>query len=902
MSVRTRLLNVLRPARLSDQLDAELRFHIAERTDELVATGMSEKDARREALRRFGNYTLERERTRDMNVMAWLEALLSDLKFGFRQLRLDPGFAAIAILSLALGVGANTAIFQLINELKFRSLPVRDPAQLVAVDTEPGFYAAGWYSGRNRAFTLAQVEELQRRQQAFDGMFAMGTARFNLVRSGEARFADGLYVSPDFLDVLGVRPALGGGFAPARDLRDCGHAGAVLDYAFWQREYGGDPSIVGREIYVDGRMFPVVGVTPQTFAGVEPGRRFDVALPLCADALLSSDGKGRLSRPDAWWLSLVGRLKPGWTPERASSYLRDLSPALFRATLPPSYRPDAAKKYLGNTLRGVRAGAGLSSLRREYEKPLWILLGLTALVLLIACFNLANLLLARASAREREIAVRQAIGASRARVVAQLTSESLLLGIIGTAAGAGLAGVLSRALLGFLSGQDRQLQLRAGENWNVFWFTAGLAILTTLLFGLAPALKATRTAPAAAMAGGRGSSDNPDRAGLRRMLVVSQIALSLMLLFGALLFGRSLHNLMNVDTGIATEGVLVASMTTRLMELEPAGRAVVFRQIQERIAAQPGVSGVAAVALSPFSGSGWNESVRADAAGSGEEKESWFNRVGPGYFKTLRTPLLAGREFDERDDASAPEVAIVNEEFVKRVFGGANPLGRSFRVEAPAGEPEPVYRIVGIVRNTRYNSLREDVRAIAFLPLAQEKEHAEDVTFLVRSQTGVGTTIAGIRRMMEEMQRGVLVEFRVLDVQVAQSVLRERLMANLSGGFGLLAALLSTLGLYGVISYTVARRRRELGVRIALGANPGAVLRLVFGEAGRLLLVGLAIGIAGAYAAARFAESLLYGLAPADVTSLALGCVLLSLTAITAALVPARRATRIDPAIVLRND
>ena len=902
MSLRRRLLNVLRSDRLSDDLDDELRFHIAERVDDLMTSGMTEAQARAEALRRFGNYTVQKERTRDVNIAAWFEALLVDLRYGARQLRLAPGFATIAILSLALGVGANTAIFELINELKFRALPVQAPGQLAAVDVEPGFYNAGWYTGRNRAFTLAQVEQISASPQAFDAVLAFGTGRFNLVRSGEARYADGLYVTPNFLAVLGVQPTLGGGFVSTGALRDCASAGVLLDYAFWQRQYGGDAAIVGKDINVEGRAFPVVGVTPARFFGLEPGRRFDLALPICAEALLSSDGKGRLERRDAWWLSIVGRLKPGWSAERASAHLRDLSPTVFRETLPPVYRPDGAKKYLANKLRVVPAGAGLSSLRREYEDPLWILLGLTALVLLIACANLANLLLARASAREREIAVRQAIGASRRRVVAQLASESLLLGVTGAVAGALLAGLLSRALLGFLSSEERVLQLRTGENWNVFLFTAVLAVLTTLLFGLAPALKATRTAPASAMAGGRGSSETPERSGLRRVLVVSQIALSLVLLVGALLFGRSLRNLTTIDTGIAAEGVLVASMDARLLELEPENRRVVFEQMQARLAAQPGVSSVAAVFLSPFSGNGWNETARADDAGAAEGKLSWFNRIGPGYFKTLKTPLIAGREFDDRDALNAPAVAVVNQAFAEHFFGGGNPLGRTFRVEGPAGQAETVYRIVGLVKNTKYNGLREEFRPIAFLPIAQDKEAPDSLTFLVRSETALSTTMAGIRRTMEEMQRGLLVEFRVLEVQVAQSVLRERLMANLSGAFGVLAALLSMLGLYGVISYSVARRQREFGVRFALGATPRDVVTMVVGEAGRLLIVGLVIGIAAAYAGSRYAESLLYGLTARDVTSLALACVLLSVTAFAAALIPARRATRTDPAVVLRAE
>ena len=354
MSWRSRIANVFRPNRLAIDLDDELAFHVAERIDELVAAGLSPEDARAEALRRFGNYPLQRDRTRDMDVIGWLESLLSDLRYGARQLRLNPGFATVAILSLALGIGANTAIFQLINALRLRSLPVERPWELATIDTEQGFYSAGWYAGRHTAFTYAQFKEFQRQQRAFSGLLAFGTARFNLNRSGEAQYANGLYVSANFLDVLGVRPTLGSGFGPEGDAPDCGRAGALLSYAFWQRAYGGDPAAVGRDIYLDGRMFPIIGVTPPAFFGLEPGRQFDVALPICADVLLSTDGKGRLARLDAWWLTLVGRLHPGWSLDRASAHLRQISPAVFRQTLPTVYRPADAGEVPEEPRQGHR--------------------------------------------------------------------------------------------------------------------------------------------------------------------------------------------------------------------------------------------------------------------------------------------------------------------------------------------------------------------------------------------------------------------------------------------------------------------------------------------------------------------------------------------------------------------
>lgn len=899
-----RAANVFRQEWLLRRLDDELAFHVAELIDDLVAGGMPPDDAKAEALRRFGNYTRQRERTRDMNIVAWLEGLVADARYGARQLWINPGFTTVAVLSLSLGIGANAAIFQLINALRLRSLPaVHAPRELVALARGPEFMTSGWYSSRQQAFTYAQFQAVKRSQQAFTDVLAFGPTRFNLAKGGEARHAEGLWVSSNFLDVLGVKTMRGRGFARVSDEADCSQAGVVLSHAFWQSEFAGQEAALGKEMYVEGRMLPILGVTPPEFIGLEPGRRFDVAMPLCMDTVYAQEPRARrLERRDAWWLTMVGRLKPGWNAAKASAHITGISPALFKETLPTSYRPDDAAKYLKNHFIVEDASAGLSSLHRAYKDPLGMLMAVAAAVLLIACANLANLLLARASAREREMAVRQAVGASRTRLVAQLCTESLLLAVLGSIVGLLIAQVASRGLVAFLTNQDQPLVVSLVFDRNVFLFTSGLAVLTCLLFGVAPAVKATSTAPATAMQGGRGTAQFAEKQRFRRGLVVVQVALSLVLLFGALLFAQTLRNLLTAEPGMAPEGVLVASIEARLPELSPEHRRVMFNQIEERIKAQPGVVAAAQVTLSPFSGSGWNGTVHAQGAKEADGKESWFNAVGPGYFKTMKTALLAGREFTSQDTATTPRIAIVNEQFAKVVFNGQNPIGRVFRNQAPAGEPEPEYTIVGMVRNTKYRGLREEFLPIAFIPVAQDENPFDSMTFMVRSQVPLGTTMAGIRTMMQEMQQGLLIEFRILDDQVARSVLRERLMATVSGAFGVLAIVLSAVGLYGVMAYMVARRRNEFGVRLALGAHSNHVLGLVFSEAGRLVAMGLVVGAVGAYFAARYAESLLYGLKFNDMRTLALGCVLLAITGAVAALVPAMRALRFDPAVVLRTE
>jgi putative ABC transport system permease protein len=833
-----------------------------------------------------------------------LGSILQDARYGIRQLKQSPGFTLTAVLSLALGIGANTAIFQLVDAIRLRMLPVANPKELVSIDFEKGSKRSGWFSTRSARLTYAQWEEIRARQQAFQGVMAWSATRFNLTGEGEARYAEGLYVSGDFFRVLGVNAIIGRTFTAEDDRPACSAGGVVISHAFWQREFGGEPGVLGRTVTLDGHPFTVIGVTPPAFFGVEVGSRYDVAIPLCTDRLMADDKKGRIPVRHAWWLSMIGRLKPGWTAGRANMHLRALSPGIMQATLPPIYKTRMVKDYLANKLAASRGGTGVSYLRSDYEQPLWLLMATTGLVLLIACANLANLLLARASAREREIAVRLAIGASRWRLVRQLLAESLLLALAGAALGVVLARTLSRALVAFIGTGNTHLFVGLDMDWRVLGFCAAIAMATCLLFGLAPAMRATHVSPAAAIRlGGRSLTAGRERISLRRLLVATQVALSLVLLVGALLFVRSLHNLITTDAGFKADGLLTVDVDFARAQFPKERRQEVYRELRERLAGLPGVVSASQVWFTPVSGSGWDNDIGPDgttAAASG--KQSFFNRVGPGYFRTMGTSLVAGREFDEHDTLGSPKVAVVNEVFAKKFFGGANPEGRTFRMEAEAGKPEPLIQIVGLVKNTKYYELREDFLPIGFFPVAQDDDPGPGATYVMRVSGSPGGLMHAVKRALAAANPAIGIEFHLLSAQLQESLLRERLMAMLSAGFGLIAGLLATLGLYGVISYMVARRRNEIGVRIALGADRRSVIYLVLREAVLLLGVGLAAGVAITFWAGRAAAALLFGLQPYDPLSMGAATVLLTGIAIAASYAPARRAAGLQPMMALRDE
>ena len=672
-----------------------------------------------------------------------METLLQESRYSVRMLTKAPGFALVAVLTLALGIGANAAIFQLIDAVRLRTLPVSDPNTLAIVHLNKNHWGQGNFNGSYSEFTFPLWQQIRQRQEAFSSIAVWGSESLNLATGGEVNHANAIWVSGDFFRVLGVQPFLGRLLSDADDQTGCS-GGVDISYAFWQRHYGGAASAIGQTLTLEGHPFAILGVTPPSFYGVSVGDRFEVAVPVCAEPIVGGENSRTTGpRPrEKWWLAMLGRLKPGWTVARATAQLSIIMPAALNETIPPQYDADGVKHYLAYKLEALPAANGFSNLREDSSTSLWLLLGLSGLVLLIACANLANLMMARASTREREITVRLALGASRTRLIGQMLSESALLAIAGTLCGGLLAAVLSRFLIAFISTPNNPIFLDMRTDWRVLGFAAGLAILTTILFGLVPALRVGSVPPGSVLKiGGRGMTTGRERFRLQRILVASQVALSLVLLAGALLFARSLQNLMTRDPGFQQDGVLVANIDFTRLNLPEVRRDSFVRDLLDRIRAVPGVAAAAASTRSPVNGSSSNDDIIGEN-GADTKEASWLDYISPGYFQSMETPILAGRDFNGNDTATSPKVAIVNESFVKKFLNGdRDAVGKQFRLWESPGKPEPYYSVVGVVKDSVYNDMHQPFVPVMYFPRTQVEKEGTDVTFLIRSQLAASSPL-----------------------------------------------------------------------------------------------------------------------------------------------------------------
>jgi len=869
-------------------LDAELRAHLEMSANDARARGESPEAARLAALREFGNRDLVKETTRDIWGRHPFHGLTDDFRAGLRTFRKNPGFAAIMILTLALGIGANTAIFSLIDAVMLRSLPVSHPEQLlqVRIDADRTY------------FTNPLWEQLRDRQDVFAGLIAYSEARFNLTAGGEARYANGEWVSGEFFRTLGAGAAIGRTFTAADDRRGCAPA-AVLGYNFWQAKYGGDPSVLGRSISLEGHPFRILGIGRPGFTGIDVGRAVDVYVPLCSRAIVQEPGAPLDSR-NTWWLNVIGRLKPGIPAAQTAARLKILAPPIFEATVPPDWPRNRQREYAAYSLEAVPASNGISYWRLQYRDALLILMAVVGLLLLIACINAANLLLARATARQREIAVRMALGAARWRLIRQLLMESALFAVAGAALGALFAQWSSRLLVGFLSSTNNHVFLDLAIDARVLAFTAVVSAAAVLLFGLAPAWRGTRVDPQAAMkAGARGIAEGHSRFHLGKVLVSAQVAVSMVLVVGAALLLSTFWKLTTLDAGFDRDRVLLIQTDMRNAHYPKGLVHPTFEEMRQRLAAIPGVLSASYSFITPLVGAMIITTIEVvgGAPQSARDSEIPANFVSQGYFETLGTPLVAGRDFDPRDMADSAGVAIVNKTAARKYFDTENPVGRYYRTGRPV--PNRLVKVIGVVEDAKYIRLREKQPAIAYLP---EGSTGPSVTFELRTAGPPANLAPAARAVMEKVNPAIVLNFRSLAVQVAESLTRERLLAALSGFFGGLALLLAAVGLYGVISHNMARRRGEIGIRMALGAERTRVLRMVMGDVAIVVGIGLAAGLGASLAVTKYVASFLYGVTPTDARVLSSAALLFGLVAAIAGYVPARRASRLDPMNTLREE
>ena len=891
-------------ARRDDELDKELRFHMDERVADLVRSGTTPEEARRRARLEFGGVMQTKEAVRDQRASWLMAGLWQDLRYALRMMHRSPGFAAVAVLSLALGIGANTAIFSLVNGLLLRTLPVRDPHRLVTLWSSP--------ADKHHQFSYATWKEVERRAQYFDGAIAWSGGRFAAGEGQETHPVDGVFASGAYFTTLGVPALVGRTFTGADDRRGGGPDGAVavISYELWQRSFGGAGDVLGRGLVIDRVPFTIVGVTPPEFFGVEVGRSFDVALPIGAEPLFNATDT--VLDKSNQWLHIMLQLKAGQSAEAATATLRALQPDIRAGAMPHDFPELFLKDPLtlvpsaSGTDRDVDAAGGL---RQRYERPLLTILAIVTLVLLIACANIANLLLARAAGRRHELSVRLALGASRWRIARQLLLESLMLAATGTALGAIFAGWASQALVQQLSSYSSHVFLDLSVDWRVMVFTATVTVTTALLFGTVPALWASRAVPMDALREQRRIGSAASRAGVSGALVIAQIALSLVLVMAAGLFVRTFERLTHVPFGFDSDRVLIVGASTTRTGLAPGSRGDFFQRLVAATSSVPGVARASGSIMTPISGADFRMvvTVRDAKPMPARERATQVNFITPGWFATYGTTLRAGRDLDERDTNTSPPVMLVNDAFVRKFLAGGTAVGRPVAVAlGDGGEVAfPTRTIIGVVENAVYRSLREAPPPTIYMPLAQwDVRVALPPTIFISARVAAGSPVRvaqSIATALTAVDRNLSFTFRPLADQVSVSLAQERIVAMLAGFFGILALVLAGVGLYGLTSYAVSARRIEIGIRMALGAAPSGVVRLVLARVAILVGAGIVIGAITSLWASTFVASLLFGLEPHDPVTLVGAAITLGGIGALAGWLPAWRASRIDPAEVLRE-
>ena len=899
-SLRSLVAALVNRGRVENETDEELRAHVQNRADDLERSGLTRAEAGRRARIEFGGHEKFKEECREAGGGNLVQILIQDSRYALRILGRTPLVTAVALLSLALGIGANTAIFGLLDTVMLRLLPVHDPGELVQILRNDPSGAGPAVS----SFTNPLWEQLRDHQDVFSAMFSWSAWQFNLAQGGAVHYVNGIYASGGFFNTLGVRPAAGRLFSESDDQRGCPPT-AVLSYGFWQEHFGGEPSAIGSTLPLNNHTFQIIGVSASGFYGVEVGSKFDVAVPVCASSVF--DGKAsRLEHRSWWWLNIMGRIKPGLSKEQLNARLTVLSPQVFSSAVPEDWDLDGQQRFRRRTLVAVPAASGTSSMRKQFSQPLYILMAVVGLVLLIACANIASLMLARAAARQKEFAVRKALGASRWRMIRQLLTESLLLSTAGALLGILVARWGTRLLVRYISTANNKVFLDLSLDWRILSFTAAVAVITGLLFGLLPAFQSTRVSLTSAMKGHSQTkgSERPRRLRPGKWIVATQIALSLLLLATSGLFLHSFFKLATLDLGFDRRDVLLVNANLKSAEIPPASQNAVCDDIESRLRAIAGVVAVGRSVRTPVSNFEWNQRVLVDSpdAPQGEDALVYFNFISAGYFPALRTPMLEGRPFNRGDTVSSAPVVIVNQTFARKFFPHSPALGQTIRTKDSPGKKAPAFQIVGVVRDSKYESLREETYAQAFFPASQIPEAADSQDFELRAERSPTALIPWVQYAVGQVNQGISLDFRSLAGQVGDSLVQDRLLATLSTFFGGLALLLAMIGLYGALGYLVTMRRPEFAVRMALGAKPASILILVMKDVAVVVGGGVTAGAFTCLPIVRLLQKMLFGLTAHDPLTMFAAIGLLTAAGFLAGYLPARRAMRVDPMVALRYE
>ena len=893
-----------------DELDEEIRAHIEMSAHEREERGESAEDARVAARREFGNVGLVKETTRDTWSYIWMERLWQDVHYGLRMLRRSPGFTIIAVLTLALGIGANTAIFSLVDAALLRLLPVEKPEQLfrlTSIDKE----------GRtNDAFSYPTFKSLLENNQTLSGLIAFRSlGNLDFVVSGKGELARGQAVSAGYFTTLGVRAMLGRAITAADEIGSPTPV-AVISYSYWTRRFNRGESAIGAAIVLNGAPFTVIGVTPPDFFGLEPGQSVDVSIPLTSVALAQPQFAAAgtpydiLVAPFRNWLHIVARLKGGQTEAQAKANLAPIYAQAVRQAADglrglPIDSPGARSAVAEFRIELEPGSRGLTALRQQFSKPLIFLMAVVGVLLLIACTNVANLLLARGNSRQKEIALRLALGAGRARVIRQLLTESALLAAGGGALGVILAFAGSASLVSLMSHSTSTIQLDVHPDIRVLAFTGLVSLIAVLIFGLVPSSRASRLDLSQAVkGGGQALTVVPGRFRMTEGLVIAQIALSLVLTVGAGLLVRTLQNLKKSYPGFREQNVLLFSIQPGMVGYKNAQVAQLYERLTTQIQATPGVTAVSFSTFSPLAGwSGFTDArVEGYTPKPGDNPAISVNFVGPTYFKALGTGVLRGRDIRAEDKLGTVKVAVINEAMAQHFFGDRNPIGRHFSIPGWIGDPSQI-EIVGVVENAKFISIREEVPAATYIPFLQSPDSFLATTFEVRSAMNPDSLAGSIRQMIQQTDNRLpLFDVKTLSERIDESLVQERTVALLSSLFGLVALFLTCVGLYGVMAGSVAQRTHEIGIRMALGAERLGVLRLVLGRGLAIALVGAVAGIVASVAATQFMAALLFAVKPIDAPTILFASLASIGVATFACYIPARRATRVDPMVALKYE